>query len=616
LNQFPALTALRFVAALLVFLFHFSPSGGAWGFVSREGHVGVSIFFVLSGFLIALRYGEAMARGEVHLGEYFLRRAARILPLYYVVLLLSLGLSGADTPGALELLPELTLTQALFGESVHHLVIPTSWSLTVEECFYALAPLLFLGVAVMRRRFPRRALVAAALMLLVVTAVLFGAGLAVNAALDGRGPGFLREWNEVVLHTFFGRFYDFAIGVLAALAFVAPAGVALRRGLDRPLRALCLTAIAAALILCAQRAMHAAGGIDGPRWAQAWAWDLLLAPATALLIVALTAPRNPAARVLGVAPLVYLGKVSYALYLVQLTPLGKGLLYRVLPHEGAGALAVLYAGLTAVSLVLYELVEEPARRLVLRVAGLDRETPAPSRMPALVRVAAAFGLAGAVAIQCATWAIASASSEMGLVTLQEIEAAAPAADDVMTVSVDAAALGRDGALLVGFPRRWLEGWGDDLRAPSALRVFVDGRPLPFSRREPASPEPAAFFRGPRAELLAVRVSDRPREIRVVRESPLLAARVGAARLLASSPEAPAVAASFAAVLILAVIALGGRTVTARAVTAAAFAIAASWWAMDLEHESWSLGVVAVELAAVLAFAVQAVQNRPRALSTK
>src|SRR5688572_9369775 len=108
MNHYPALTSLRFLAALLVFLFHFPPVGPAWDVLGGEGHVGVNIFFVLSGFLIALRYAEGFARGEIHVGEYFVRRAARILPLYYAVFFLSLGLARSETLFSTSLLPELT----------------------------------------------------------------------------------------------------------------------------------------------------------------------------------------------------------------------------------------------------------------------------------------------------------------------------------------------------------------------------------------------------------------------------------------------------------------------------------------------------------------------------
>ncbi len=146
-DEVPALTALRMVAALLVFLYHFAPDApGILGVAASEGHVGVTVFFVLSGFLITLRSRERMAQGRFELADYFVRRVTRIVPLYLVVLVVS-GLARGDLELSLVRLPEWTLTQGLFSRSLHELWIPTSWSLTVEECFYATAPLLVLALA-------------------------------------------------------------------------------------------------------------------------------------------------------------------------------------------------------------------------------------------------------------------------------------------------------------------------------------------------------------------------------------------------------------------------------------------------------------------------------------
>src|SRR5712692_7966422 len=95
-DQFSALTSLRFLAALLVFVFHFQPRTNGLEVVIGQGHVGVGIFFVLSGFLITLRYFPDRAHREFRLGEYILRRAARILPLYYTVFILSLYLASGE----------------------------------------------------------------------------------------------------------------------------------------------------------------------------------------------------------------------------------------------------------------------------------------------------------------------------------------------------------------------------------------------------------------------------------------------------------------------------------------------------------------------------------------
>lgn len=601
--QFPALTSLRFLAALLVFVFHFQPRSGVLEVVVGQGHVGVGIFFVLSGFLITLRYFPDRARGELRIGEYFLRRAARILPLYYTVFILSLYLSGESLSLA-ERLPEWTLTQALFGESLHLFVMPTSWSLTVEECFYALAPLIFLAIVVVRRRFPRRPLLAAAGVLVGLSALLFATGAAIWTVLDGRGPAFLHEPEKVAIHTLFGRFYDFAAGAFAALLFAAPASGRWRRVLDRPLPGLIATCGAAALIVTAQWGMHEAGGIDGPRWIQAWSWDLLLPPAAAALVLSFTSARNPIARILGIAPLVYLGKVSYALYLIQLTPLGKGLFYRVLPRNDDAALLALYLGITAVSAILFELVEEPARHLILRTAGLER--PAPRAVaPTLVRLGAAAALAVSIASQAATWAVASVSESLGPVTLSELREAGVGGRDVIAAPGEALSTGRHGALVVGLPRAWREGWGDDLHAPSRLRVFADGTPLPFFRREPAHRGEAAFFRRPRAAMLSVRSHGTPAEIVIVRESPAVAAGVHLARLLAAPWEALAVVGLFVAVLALAAIALRGRSPSPRVALAAALGSLVWWRALELYDRPWGPMLLAAECAAIMVMALRA-----------
>jgi len=604
--QFEALTSLRFLAALLVFVFHFQPRSGALEVVISQGHVGVGVFFVLSGFLITLRYFPDVARRDFRVGEYFLRRAARILPLYYTVFILSQYLANGSLSFA-DRLPEWTLTQALFGESLHLFVMPTSWSLTVEECFYALAPLVFLAIAAAQRRAPRRPLLAAAVVLVGVTVLLFAVGATTWTVLDGRGPAFLREPEKVSIHTLFGRFYDFAAGVFAALLFTSSASQRWRRVLDRPVPALLATCAAATLIVTAQWGMYDAGGIDGPRWIAAWSWDLLLPPAAAALVLSLTSAGNPIARVLGVAPLVYLGKVSYALYLVQLTPIGKGLFYRVLPRTDDVALLALYVGITAVSAILYELVEEPARRLILRAGGLERRSTGRTA-PALVRLGAAAALALSLASQSATWAVASVSESLGPITLSEMQAAGVAARDVITLPVEALSTGPDGVLLVGLPRAWREGWGDDLHAPSRLRVFADGAPVPFFRREPGRKVEVAYFRRPRAAMLSVRPAGAPAQLVVVRESPVLAAGVNLARLLHTPFEALAVVGLFVAVLVLAAIALRGRSPSPRVALAVAFGSLVWWRALELHERPWGPLLLAAECAAIIVVALRVTQG--------
>src|SRR5690606_2917117 len=72
---FPALTGVRAVAAFLVFIHHMRPPDGVLPHFLQlyltAGHIGVSIFFVLSGFLIAYRYEESLNTNTVNFGNYF-----------------------------------------------------------------------------------------------------------------------------------------------------------------------------------------------------------------------------------------------------------------------------------------------------------------------------------------------------------------------------------------------------------------------------------------------------------------------------------------------------------------------------------------------------------------
>ena len=155
----PALDGLRGVAVLLVFLFHYGgglrsthPLVHALGVVTEAGWIGVVIFFALSGFLIT--GGLWDSRSQPHwLRNFFARRALRILPLYFAALALALVLAllrGTPLAGLrhialfalfLQNVP-LLAERALNNPSplpLYHL-----WSLAVEEQFYLLWPLLLL----------------------------------------------------------------------------------------------------------------------------------------------------------------------------------------------------------------------------------------------------------------------------------------------------------------------------------------------------------------------------------------------------------------------------------------------------------------------------------------
>ncbi len=492
--------------------------------MGREGHVGVTVFFVLSGFLITARYYEPLARGEVSLAEYFQKRAARILPLYWMVLASSLLLSGRGSSLlSAETLAEWSLTHGLFARSIHHLSVPTSWTLTLEEAFYALAPLVFLTL--------RRFRAPAAITLAGYSLVLAALGVLCLASVDRERFGFLGSAQEVVTHTIFGRFPDFAIGIGAALLWLSGRPARWWQRPRGPLLASVGALAGAALVVLAEVAMHSAGGAEGPAWSRAWPWNGLVALGSGLVIVCLTARDSPVARLLGFPLFVYMGRISYALYLVQMTPLGKGLLYRLIPGDHPWFVPLLYVGMNLVSAGLYEVVEEPGRRAMTRLFARGHDAPGPDRAPLIsTRIAALAALVGfTVAATLGAGAVLDRRGPMALAEVLRV--LGHGSSRVLLVSLAESSGTR---VRVPLPSAWMLGVDPDRRAPPSLLVFAGGVPVPFVGASATAemPEaPVAYYRRPRAEFLEIHhPAGLPADLAVIRHDPWTTLELQGARL--------------------------------------------------------------------------------------
>src|SRR5215211_5654448 len=135
LAQLPRLTGLRAVAALVVFAHHAQLYGG-WPELRflEAGYLGVSLFFVLSGFVLtwAARPGDSARR-------FWRRRFARIYPAYLVGVALAVVL--VDRPPLGPLLANLALVQAWIPDLDYSFGVSSpNWSLSCEAFFYALFP--------------------------------------------------------------------------------------------------------------------------------------------------------------------------------------------------------------------------------------------------------------------------------------------------------------------------------------------------------------------------------------------------------------------------------------------------------------------------------------------
>jgi peptidoglycan/LPS O-acetylase OafA/YrhL len=334
----PALDGVRALAIAGVLAVHAS----IWGAVPvllPGGNLGVQVFFVLSGFLISGRLLSEHARsGDIDLKAFYVRRAARLLPGVLVLLpVYVLVFSHALSTGALALTVGATLlymssiVQAVAGAMGN---LGFTWSLSVEEHFYALWPPLLRWL--LRRR---RLWVAAAIALLTVT----GATV-LRYALSGSLQGDLFGYYASPT-----RFDAFAIGCLLALA-------AERVRLPAP-RVLGWGGLA--LVGWCYLQQHYAIG-----YPQLNLYGLSAAAigAAALIAGVHSHPEGMLARLFSLRPIVHIGCVSYGLYLWNLLP---GQTFRLIAgrHPGVlGTVACALAVLAAVELS-YRFVELPAIRL-------------------------------------------------------------------------------------------------------------------------------------------------------------------------------------------------------------------------------------------------------------
>ncbi|MEO8642215.1 acyltransferase [Pseudomonas sp.] len=213
----PALTGLRFAAALMVFFSHYNiPGLDGWALrVQGSGYSGVTFFFVLSGFIITYNYlGKFESNALRNTFQYIVSRFARIYPLYALCIIYPWMNSGIEVP----LLPYLAGIQAWSGDVYFAFGINgPAWSISVEIFLYLTLPLLIpilskLNIINSRNR------------LLVFALSVFAAQLCLAAyfSLPGRSeltsisPDSAHRWLYRMPAT---RIFDFCLGIAAAIYY-------------------------------------------------------------------------------------------------------------------------------------------------------------------------------------------------------------------------------------------------------------------------------------------------------------------------------------------------------------------------------------------------------------
>ncbi len=359
----PALDGVRALAVLCVLVFHMDALPG--------GYLGVDVFFVLSGFLIT---GGLLAErdrtGAMSLTRFYLRRAYRLLPAFWLLVAVATGwvvVLGIGTAGERREFLDSLASSTLYLNNYFQVVkqstgagwLGHTWSLSLEEQFYLLWPLALIVLCRRPRIVDRLPVVllggAVAVALWRNVLVAFGAqGTRTYFALDTRADALLvgcalAAWLRAARRAADGR------GGVAE-------GSRWRCGLESMIGALPVIGTLALAILAVEMVRAPSGW--GPPTMLTRGGYTLIALVVAALILALEqgATTSWLFRVLAASPLVWLGRISYGFYLWH---------FPVVAHWGpdlTDALgrwpAILAVGVISVALAAasYYLLEQPVQR--------------------------------------------------------------------------------------------------------------------------------------------------------------------------------------------------------------------------------------------------------------
>lgn len=364
--------ALRALAVVSVLLYHLWPNRLTGGFV------GVDVFFVISGYLITSHLlRERETTGRIAVGHFWARRAARLLPASLLTLLATAIAVVVLVPRSLweQFLGEIVASTLyvqnwrLMADSVDYLAAENQaspvqhfWTLSAEEQFYVLLPLLLIAAFWVFRRAAWHRVALLTIAAATVASFIYSVWLMTQSPSEAYFSTFTRAW-------------EFGAGAL--LAFLP----ALRGAWRHSVAFAGLAAIGISVV-----AYSAATPFPG-------ASALLPVLGTAAVILA----ASPAVSAIGsFAPIAFLGRVSYAIYLwhwplIVLVPFATGIPLTTGHKLAIGAISVVLAYLST------RFVEDGTRRSPRMLAGRRPRTIAGLTLAAMAIVVAVPAAANAAA---------------------------------------------------------------------------------------------------------------------------------------------------------------------------------------------------------------------------
>ena len=358
LPYMPGIDGLRAFAVGTVVLYH---AGTSW---IPGGFLGVDVFLVISGYLItSLLLAEMQATGRIDLMRFWIARARRLLPAVILMIVVVLGVMAILHPSEVGNLRgavvaslfyvtnwyQIAVHQSYFAQFARPSVFQHLWSLAVEEQFYLLwPPIMAVAIAAFGKRRVVYGVIAGTILSALLAAILFSPGhdpSRIYYGTDTRAAGLL-------------------IGVLLAFAWPA-ARLAPVRNRQATLM---LDAAGVAALVFLLYLMTIIGELSAGLYRGGF---LLVAVVTAVLLAVVAHPSSRLGKVFALAPLVWIGKRSYGIYLWHWPVLQLTRAHQDVPFGGPVLLMLQVALTIGLAEVSYHFVEVPIRREGL--AGVRKE---------------------------------------------------------------------------------------------------------------------------------------------------------------------------------------------------------------------------------------------------
>lgn len=345
-NYYSQLTSFRAIAAYMVYLHH----GGAnvssplLAKIFSEMYIGVPMFFVLSGFLIYLRYSDKLALNTKWLYTYFINRFAKIFPVYFFVVCINFFLVG----NLFYFFMQITFLRGFFDE-YKFIGVAQGWSLTVEETFYFLFPLLLLLIK--RVGF---------LISLIIT--YFIGFIILKIGTLAHFHGFFTPAWFVFGFTFFGYAGDFFIGMYLAKLIINKQYISLQKKLPNgaiTLFAIC--ALALYLLIMAKVTFYYNCRFGTFTLLGRVTLHTILPLIITVLLYGLITEESWICRILQTRLAVLLGKSSYIFYLIHMGPL------RTMIQHISHNKIIIFILLNLLAILLYYSLEIPCMKLIKNI---------------------------------------------------------------------------------------------------------------------------------------------------------------------------------------------------------------------------------------------------------